>query len=80
MGLSAFTARECDYFRAACNFTAQERAVFDLRVRGCSVVEIAMALHGAYRCPSFGTRGAAWWRSPWRCTSPPPPWTGASGP
>jgi DNA-binding NarL/FixJ family response regulator len=45
MGLSAFTARECDYFRAACNFTAQERAVFDLRVRGCSVVEIAMALH-----------------------------------
>lgn len=45
MGLSAFTARECDYFRAACNFTAPERAVFDLRVRGCSIVEIAMALH-----------------------------------
>ena len=45
MGLAEFTARECDYFRAACNFTAQERAVFDLRVRGCSIVEIAMALH-----------------------------------
>ena len=45
MGLAEFTARECDYFRAACNFTAQERAVFDLRVRGCSIVEIAMELH-----------------------------------
>lgn len=45
MGLAEFTARECDYFRAACNFTAQERAVFDLRVRGCSIVEISMALH-----------------------------------
>ena len=45
MGLAEFTALECDYFRAACNFTAQERAVFDLRVRGCSIVEIAMALH-----------------------------------
>lgn len=45
MGLSAFTARECDYFRAACNFTALERAVFDLRVRGRSIVEIAMELH-----------------------------------
>lgn len=45
MGLAEFTARECDYFRAACNFTAPERAVFDLRVRGCSIVEISMALH-----------------------------------
>ena len=45
MGLAEFTARECDYFQAACNFTAPERAVFDLRVRGCSIVEIAMELH-----------------------------------
>ena len=45
MGLAEFTALECDSFRAACNFTAQERAVFDLRVRGCSIVEIAMELH-----------------------------------
>lgn len=45
MGLAEFTARECDYFRASCNFTAPERAVFDLRVRGCSIVEIAMELH-----------------------------------
>lgn len=45
MGLAEFTARECDYFREACNFTAPERAVFDLRVRGCSIVEISMALH-----------------------------------
>lgn len=45
MGLAEFTARECDYFRAACNFTAPERAVFDLRVRGYSIVEISMALH-----------------------------------
>ena len=45
MGLAEFTARECDYFRAASNFTVPERAVFDLRVRGCSIVEIAMELH-----------------------------------
>jgi len=40
-----FTAPECDYFRAQCNFTDDERAVFDLRVRGKSRVEIADRLN-----------------------------------
>lgn len=42
--LSEFTRRECDYFRRECNFTGDERAVFDLRVAGASIVEIALAL------------------------------------
>ena len=40
-----FTELECAWFRTVCNFTAQERAVFDLRVRDKSRIEIAMALH-----------------------------------
>lgn len=40
-----FTAPECDHFRAQCNFTDDERAVFDLRVRGKSRVEIADRLN-----------------------------------
>lgn len=39
-----FTEPECKYFRRMCNFTAEERAVFDLRVRGCSIVEIGVTL------------------------------------
>jgi len=40
-----FTEPECEYFRAVCNFTDEERAVFDLRVKARSVVEITFALH-----------------------------------
>lgn len=40
-----FTETECNYFRAVCNFTPQERAVFDLRVREESVVKIADTLN-----------------------------------
>ena len=40
-----FTKTECDYFRRECNFTDEERAVFDLRVAARSVVEISMSLH-----------------------------------
>ena len=40
-----FTGPECEYFRKACNFTDEERAVFDLRVRARSIVEIQFALH-----------------------------------
>lgn len=40
-----FTKPECDYFRRECNFTDEERAVFDLRVAARSVVEISMSLH-----------------------------------
>lgn len=39
------TTPEADRFRALCNFTDEERQVFDLRIRGKSVVEISMALH-----------------------------------
>lgn len=39
-----FTKPECDRFRAECNFTEDERAVFDLRVTARSVLEIAESL------------------------------------
>ena len=38
------TAPEADRFRALCNFTDEEQQVFDLRIKGKSVVEISMAL------------------------------------
>ena len=40
-----FTESEIEFFRLRCNFTADERAVFDLRVRGASLVAIALTLH-----------------------------------
>lgn len=40
-----FTEPECAYFRAQCSFSAEELAVFDLRVRTCSLVEIAAKLN-----------------------------------
>ena len=39
-----FTKPECDLFRALCNFTPEERKVFDLRVTGHSIVQISFAL------------------------------------
>ena len=44
MRLDTLTEAECEYFRHVCNFTDDERAVFDLRVRGKSRVEIAASL------------------------------------
>ena len=41
---SGLTRPECDFFRRQCNFTDEERAVFDLRVRGRSLVEVQQAL------------------------------------
>lgn len=35
-----FTEPECERFRRECNFTDEERAVFDLRVRAHSIIEI----------------------------------------
>lgn len=40
-----FTTPECEYFRRECNFTPEEQAVFDLRVRALSIVEISQRLH-----------------------------------
>lgn len=39
-----FTKPECDRFRELCNFTEEERKVFDLRVTGKSIIEISMSL------------------------------------
>lgn len=35
-----FTEPECEWFRRVCNFTPQERAVFDLRVKDSTIVQI----------------------------------------
>ena len=39
-----FTEPECEWFRSVCNFTPDELAVFNLRVKDHSRIEIAMAL------------------------------------
>lgn len=39
-----FTRPECERFRRECNFTEEERAVFDLRVKNLSVIEIQARL------------------------------------
>lgn len=36
-----FTEPECQHFREVCNFTPEELAVFDLRVKDNSLVQIA---------------------------------------
>ena len=40
-----FTEIECERFRRDCNFTDDERAVFDLRVKVCLLVEIQQKLN-----------------------------------
>lgn len=40
-----FTEPECDKFRALCNFTNDERKVFDMRVKDNSIVQIGLALN-----------------------------------
>lgn len=40
-----FTEPECERFRRECNFTADELAVFNLRVKAHSLVEIQQALN-----------------------------------
>jgi len=44
MLLHNLTEAECENFRHGCNFTDDERAVFDLRVKGMSRVKIAASL------------------------------------
>lgn len=43
--LRTLTVPECDRYRAGCNFSASERAVFDLRAQGLMIYQIAAALH-----------------------------------
>lgn len=40
-----FTTPEVEYFRTACNFTLQQRQIFDLRVSDHSILEICGKLH-----------------------------------
>ena len=40
-----FTESECERFRQECNFTNEELAVFDLRVKANSIIEIQQALN-----------------------------------
>ena len=39
-----FTEIECDRFRRDCNFTPDELAIFNLRVKDHSIIEICMKL------------------------------------
>lgn len=39
-----FTEPECERFRRECNFTEEELAVFNLRVKAYSLIEIQQAL------------------------------------
>ena len=39
------TTPEADRLRALCNFSDEERKIFDLRIKDKSVVEISMALN-----------------------------------
>ena len=39
-----FTEPECEWFRRVCNFTPDELAVFNLRVKDNSRIQIAMQL------------------------------------
>ena len=45
MKLTEFTRPEVEYFRRECNFTPEERAVFDLRTSARSITQICMTLH-----------------------------------
>lgn len=44
-----FTEPECERFRSLCNFTDEERKVFDMRVKGRSNVDISMRLNMSVR-------------------------------
>lgn len=44
MRLDTLTEAKCEYYRHGCNFTDDERAVFDMRAKGKSRIEIAASL------------------------------------
>lgn len=41
MNITCFTVPELDYFREKCNFTRDERALFDYRAQECTLEECA---------------------------------------
>ena len=44
MKFSDYTGPECDRLREVCNFTPEERAIFDLRAGDASITKIHMEL------------------------------------
>lgn len=44
MRLDNLTEAECENYRHGCNFTDDESAVFDLRVKGKSRIDISISL------------------------------------
>ena len=55
-----FTEPECDRFRRECNFSDEERAVFDLRVRARSLVEIQQTLNMSEATVNRRIRNIKW--------------------
>ena len=45
MKFTEFTSPEVESLRQECNFTDEERAVFDMRASARSIVEIGLTLH-----------------------------------
>lgn len=45
MQLKEFSEPECEYFRKQCNFTPDELAVFNMRVKAHSIIETCFALN-----------------------------------
>lgn len=52
-----FTRLECDRFRQDCNFTPEERAVFDLAVQNKSNIQIGLELGMSQRTVDRRLRG-----------------------
>lgn len=48
--LKFLTAPECERYRSGCNFSPAERAVFDFRVQGMMIYQIAAVLHMSESC------------------------------
>lgn len=44
MKFSEYTGPECGRLREICNFTSDERAIFDLRAEDASIAKISMEL------------------------------------
>ena len=54
------TAPEADRLRALCNFSDEEREVFDLRIRDKSIVEISMTLNMSVATTKRRLHSIAW--------------------
>lgn len=50
MKIVDFTVPELDHFRELCNFTEEERFLFEMRARGKSLIQVEMAMRDFYPC------------------------------